>query len=120
MKIYLLAFVVALLALIGCRGNPLVGTWRGEFPPEAAQLGANPEATLTMNADNTFSMAMKMGPADISMSGTYTHEGQQVTLTPTGEQAALMGNQPLQGTLSEDNQTLTLGTGMMSLTFRKQ
>ena len=93
--------------LTGCaRTSPAVGTW-------TATRGAV-TATITLKEDGTGTFAVPAfgNPADLK----WTLEDKVVALNVNSG----TGPQNLTGTLSEDNTTMTLTAGPMTLDFKKQ
>lgn len=65
--------------LIGCSGGPkLVGTW------EAEGIGPNgiKGTRITFNANSTYSVETNLLGRRVTTSGTYTFEGERLTMTP--------------------------------------
>lgn len=70
--------VVFCLLIVGCSGgNNLVGTW------EAEGVGPNgiKGTIITFNANNTYSAESDSSAGRLTMSGDYTLEGAQLTMT---------------------------------------
>jgi hypothetical protein len=75
MKRVLAGFLLA--TVMGCQAaNPLIGVWEGSL------MGQKLEMTFT--ADGKFTQSVTVGPAKVAGSGTWSSEGDKVTLNPTG------------------------------------
>lgn len=120
------ALLLALLA-IGCSKNPLVGTWEGSDPNMGSVA-----ATFTFNSDHTYNTNLKMQDMSLTVKGTYTLEGDKLTLQPesldaTGGFAEMAkaafekdGKKPLSGTVAFKDDTMTLTANGQDTTLKKK
>lgn len=120
----------ALLALVGCAGNPLVGSWTTSFSAGAAGMGTgtlnlqnNGTVNLTASVSNCAGQLQWTGTTWSSTSSTLTIGGTptcsgSITCTAGGATATVdcsMISSPVATgdsayTLSNNNNTLTIGT----------
>lgn len=112
----LIGAALAAPLLAGCsRTSPAVGTW-------TMTAGAQP-VTLTLQKDGTGTL---QPPVGTQQPVSWTEQEKAVTLQ-VGGAAAADGSAPpggaglaLTGTLSEDNKTMTVPFGPVTLTLQKQ
>jgi hypothetical protein len=105
--------LLAAVCVVGCKGNPIVGTWVPSGPGGGASVG-----TLTFKGDKTFEADMAGSTTPI-FAGTYETKDKEVDLTLTksgGIQVPDAGKQAVPATVSDDGKTLTF----MGSTFTKQ
>lgn len=122
----LLGLLLALL-LAGCSKSPIVGTWEGSDP----NMGSA-SATFTFNSDKTYSTSLNMQDMELTVKGTYTLEGDNLTLQPvsldaTGGFADMAkqafekdGKKPMTGTVAFKDDTLTLTTNGQSTALKRK
>lgn len=116
-----------LAALAGCAPkNTVVGTWDASGGPVPV--------TQTFKADGTFESSASMGPASLSVTGTYKVNGEQIEMTPgdanvTGitlpkdaqDQLNKQMKQSQTGTLKwTDKDNFTMSSGQTTLTFKRK
>ena len=90
-------------ALIGCKGNPVVGTWTANGP-----MGS---VSVTFKADKTFQESLPGLSSGAIMSGTYEVKDKEVDMKLTnmgGTAVPTAGQESQPATLSGDGKTLTV------------
>ena len=81
MRKTLCATALVALALLGAgckKASPIVGKWTGAMQGAAAASGAS--ATYEFKDDKTMSIVTQQGPANLTISGTYALDGENLTI----------------------------------------
>lgn len=107
-------FIALLLpfAILGCKGNPVVGTWT------ASGAAASGAGSLTFKGDKTFEASLP-GATTPMLTGTYEVKDKEVDMTMAqmaGQPIPKADQQVVPGTLSDDGKQMTF----QGATFIKQ